>query len=145
MSPSGWIMPSKLGTFEPLAELEPGAVQADFLHVRNDGEIIDIIAWERERPGIWWARRDLLTHVGDFELDDAWWSERPARLLETPAAYVAAHGRGFVILDWASDVNAIVGRVAQIECATPALYRKLWETLIEQAMPPGLTITVRAA
>jgi hypothetical protein len=141
----GWIIPSSRGTFELLEEFEPGAVQAEFLHVADGNEIVDTIAWEKERPGVWWARRDLLDHVGAHELDAAWWDERPARLLPTPADYVAAHGHGFVILDWSADINAIIGKVAAVECATAALYRKLKETLIEQAMPRGLTITVRAA
>jgi hypothetical protein len=62
-------------------------------------------------------------------------------LLETPAAYVAAHGHGFCIVDWTADVNAIIGRVEAVECATQALYARLRRTLIAQAMPRGLTIT----
>jgi len=141
---SGLIVPNSRGTFEPVAEFEPGAVLADFLHVIDGDELIDSVAWEAGRARTWWLRHDIITHVGDHELDDAWWHERPARLLETPAAYVAAHSRGFVILDWSSDVNAIVGRVAAVECATPALYERLRRTLIEQAMPRGLTITTAA-
>ncbi len=139
---SGWIMPSRRGTFEHLAEAEPGAINADFLHVIEGDDLIDTVAWERSKPGVWWLRHDLITHVGGDELAAAWWDERPARMLETPAAYVDARGGGFCIVDWSADINAVVGRVAAVECATPALYKRLRETLIQQAMPRGLSITI---
>lgn len=141
---AGWILPSRSGTFELLADFEPGALRAEFLHVPgDDGEIVDAIAWERERPGIWWTRHDLLTHVGWHELEAAWWEERPARLLETPNDYVARLGAGFVILDWTADLDAIIGRVARIECATQALKARLKQKLVERAMR-GLSITTCA-
>jgi hypothetical protein len=150
---SGLIRPSSDGTFQRLSEPEPGAITAELLHVREMvfdpieevGDIYDCVAWNPQKPGVWWTERGLVTCVGEYELTASYWREQPARMLATPADYVAAHGAGFVILDWSADVNAIIGRVAAVECATSALYRKLRETLIEQAKPRGLTITVRAA
>jgi hypothetical protein len=141
---SGWILPSKRGTFEPLAEFEPGAVEARFLHVTEGDALIDTVAWQPERPRVWWLHHDLVAVLGEDEIDSAWWDERPARMLETPADYSAAHGHGFVVLDWTCSILAILGRVASVECATPALFRRLRETLVEQAMPRGLTITVKS-
>jgi hypothetical protein len=147
---SGLIRPCRDGRFERLSEFEPGAVEADFMHVREQvddpieqiGDVFDVIAWQAQRPGVWWTQRGLVTVIGEHELQAAWWGSRAARMVATPADHARDPGT-FCVVDWTADINAIIGRNSMIECSTPALYKKLRETLIAQAMPRGLTITTR--
>jgi hypothetical protein len=73
----GLILPRADGTFDPLGEIEPNAIEVDFLHVTDDGELIDSIAWHRDRPDIWWTHRDLVPVVGSYEISSSWWDHRP--------------------------------------------------------------------
>jgi len=147
----GWIVGRSDGTFEgPFAEFGPGLIEADLLHclepvfdpLEEVGEVYDIIAWERGKPSPWWTHRGIVTVIGERELRQAVWEQRPARMLATPADYVSAHGAGFVIIDWSADINRIIGEAAAIECATPALAERLSKMLVAQAMP-RLAITSR--
>src|SRR5215468_5565981 len=88
----GLIRPCRDGRFELLAEHEPGAIEADFMYVREMvddpieeiGDIYDAIAWQSERPGVWWTEHGLVAVVGEHELVAAWWGNRPARMVATP-------------------------------------------------------------
>src|SRR5215813_2994206 len=145
----GWIVGRSDGTFDgPFTDFEPGAVWAHLLHCRTPvfdplddiGDVYDVIAWEEGKPSPWWTLRGDVEVIGEHELRSAWWDDRPARMLATPSDYVAAVGAGFCIIDWAADINSIIGRVSAVDCSTPALAERLTNTLIAQAMP-RLTIT----
>jgi hypothetical protein len=148
---SGLIHPCRDGTFQRLEEFEPGGLVAEFLHVRETvfdwteevGDIYDIVAWDARRPGIWWTAYGVAVVLGEWELGDAAWDDRPARMTSTPDAWVCSHGSSFCVVDWSADLQAIIGRASKIKCATPALHTKLRETLIAQAMPRGLVITTQ--
>lgn len=139
----GLIMPVRGGLFEPLTEFEPGALDVDFLHVRETvadpfeevGEIIDIIAWRRGTKSPWWMRRGVVTVIGDWELDNAAREDRPARMVATPADFVGTHGGAFCILNWNADLCEIIERAPHIECACAALEQRLRQTLVRQALP----------
>ncbi len=149
---AAWIMPSSAGTFQRLPEYEPGAVDADWLYVREwvpdpfeeVPEIIDCVAWKKGTRSPWWMWHGIAAHVGEHELRTAYWQDRPARLLETPQDFLACHGAGFCILDWTADVDAIIGAAPAVSCSTDDLAAKLQRVLTEQAKPrfpiiwPGL-------
>jgi hypothetical protein len=142
----GWIIGRADGLFEHLPEFEPGAIEADMAMVRDDDlESYDAVAWERGSRSPWWLVAGVATVLGEHELSAAWWDGRPARMLETPTDYVAAHGAGFVVLDWTADLNSVLGGATAVECATLALYERLRTTLIQQALPRGLAITTAPA
>jgi len=139
----GLIRPSSDGTFQRLAELEPGAITADFILVREMvcdpmeevGEVYDTIAYDPGRPTRWWTERRLAVALGEWELCNAWWDGRPARMVATPADWLACHGAGFCIVDWSVDLNALLGRAPAIECADDWLAGKLNRELTAQARP----------
>src|SRR5262249_26257416 len=107
--------------------------------------LVDTIAWEPERPGRWLSHRDLVTHVGQDELDRSFWDETPARMVATPAAFVACHGQAFCILDWSADLNAIIGRAAAVECDSEELRGFLSRALHRQATAHLRTLKIAAA
>lgn len=172
--PRAWIIGRADGTFESLRQFEPGAVEAEIMLVRGpepddeeqlvlgydegdselsvfvqppdrDWPVIDAIAWEAQRPGIWWTLGGT-AYIGEWELRRAWWDEEPARMVSTPAAFLAAHGDAFLLLRWDVDVDAILGDAPGVICDTPALAAKLRRTLIEQAAPRRrmLEVAIRA-
>jgi hypothetical protein len=132
----GLILPRADGTFDPLGEIEPNAIEVDFLHVTDDGELIDSIAWHRDRPDIWWTHRDLVPVVGSYEISSSWWDHRPAYFVETPADFIACNGQAACIIDWTADVNAIIGEAESVGCQTTALAERMRRTLLAQARPP---------
>jgi hypothetical protein len=112
---SGLIRPSgNVGTFQRLSEFEPGAIAAEFILVRETvfdamdetGEVYDTVAFDPSRPTRWWTEHGLVTCLGECELNTAWWNERPARMVATPADWLACHGAAFCIVDWSTDLNA---------------------------------------
>jgi hypothetical protein len=134
---SGFVRPDRGGTFTRLAEYEPGAVQVDFLYLREPEtlDIYDCVAWEPSRPGKWRTEHGIATYEGDHELRRSWWEKRPALLVPTPADFIARHGAAFVILDWDADINDIIGRAPAVQCSTDWLKERLTRTLIAQARP----------
>lgn len=132
--PSSWVIGRSDGRFEPLSEFEPGAVKAKIMLVRDyDGEAVDAIAWASDRPTVWWTYRGTLDYIGEHELRRAWWDQSPARMVATPAGFVAAAGAAFCILRWDADIDEILGPVPGVDCDGAALAQKLRRTLIEQA------------
>jgi len=124
------------GRFELLSEFEPGAVDAEIMIVRDEGlEAFDAVAWEHDKPSRWWTLRDVVTGVGEHEISKAFWEERPARMIETPADYLACRCEACCIIDWSADINAIIGLAPAIECATSRLERRLRQALVRQALP----------
>lgn len=140
---TAWIVGRRDGRFDLLGEYEPGAVRADLVHVLEGEylELVDAVAWECHRPGRWWTLRGVATVLGEHELAAAWWEQRPARMVATPADWLAQPLTSFVIVDWSTDINAAIGAAPGVVCDTPALACRLRRTLIEQAMPK-LPITV---
>jgi hypothetical protein len=133
----GWIMPELRGSFQP-AEFEPGAVKAEFLHVKSypDGATVDVVAWDPHAPGRWWTFRDVCAVAGEYELNASWWEEdRPARLVATPAEHRADPRVTCCIIDWSADLNAAFGLAPAVECSTEALALRLHKTLVAQAVP----------
>jgi hypothetical protein len=144
-----WILPFSDGTFQRLREYQPGAIDVNWLYVRNwvpdpfedVAPIIDCVAWPKGSREPWWLWRNIAACVGEHELQSAWWENRPARLVETPADYLACHCAAFCILDWNADINAMLGAAPGVCCSTLRLAQKLSRTLQQQAMPK-LSITV---
>lgn len=132
--PRAWIIGRADGSFQPVADFEPGALDATIMLVRDgNGDVADAVAWEDSRPGRWWTYSGTLDYIGEGELRRAWWGNRPARMVSTPAAYLDAIGSAFCILRWSADVDAILGPVCGVVCDTEALKAKLRRTLLEQA------------
>jgi hypothetical protein len=130
------------GLFDILPHHEPDCAYAEIVVVRDlDLEPYDAVAWEVGKPGKWWTLRGAAAVLGEGELSMAWWEARPARLLATPADFIAAHGAGFVLLDWAAPINDIIGACPAVQCADHALANRLKRTLWQQAMP-SLPITI---
>ncbi|MGE0117656.1 MAG: hypothetical protein AB7S71_01450 [Dongiaceae bacterium] len=134
---SGLIRVRADGVFDRLPEFEPGALDADFLYVRDRDtlEIVDCIAWQRGVASPWWIERGLMTVIGEWELQRSWWDGDAAYMVATPRRFVELHGLGFCIVDWSADVNTIIGRAAEVVCETEQLREHLRQTLIRQAMP----------
>jgi len=137
------IRPCHDGRFQLLSEFEPGAVDAELILVREIvldpmeqlGEVYDTVAFDPSRPTRWWTESGLATCLGEYELDTAWWDDRPARMVATPADWLACHGAAFVILDWSCDLSALLGRAPTIECADDWLAGKLNREMAAQARP----------
>jgi hypothetical protein len=130
------------GLFDILPHHEPDSAYAQIIIVRDlDLEPYDAIAWEIGKPEKWWTLRGAAVVLGEYELTAAYWQERPARMLATPADYIDCHGAGFVLLDWSAPINDIIGACPAVSCATRALADRLRRTLWQQAMP-SLPITI---
>ena len=130
-----FILPNADGTFEPLSEREPGAIAAQFLRVTVDAKWLDTIAWDPGTPSIWWTRRRVVPFIGSDELSRAWWDERPARFVATPADYLLHRKNAVCIIDWTADINSIIGVVDAVTCETRALAEKMKQTLLRQSRP----------
>jgi hypothetical protein len=139
---SGLIRPA--GTrFERLSEYEPGAFNAEFILVRETvfdpmeevGEVYDVVAFDPSRPTRWWTEHGLVTCLGEYELNTAWWEDRPARMVATPYDWLRCHGAAFCVVDWSCDLNALIGRAPAIECADSWLASKLNRELTAQDRP----------
>jgi hypothetical protein len=131
------IIGTRDGTFRIAEHGEAGAIDAELLLVRDgdDLDIIDAIAWPRDKRSPWWVMRGLVAILGDHELRAAWWDQRPVRLLETPRDWLHAHGDGACIVDWEADLRAMFGDVTAVACATGALAARVCQTLQAQAAP----------
>jgi hypothetical protein len=125
------------GTFRIADHGEAGATDAELLLVRDgdDLEIVDAIAWPRDRRSPWWTMHGLVALLGDQELRAAWWDQRPVRLLETPRDWLHAHGDGACIVDWEADLREMFGDATAVTCATAALAARVRQTLQAQAAP----------
>jgi hypothetical protein len=140
---SGLIRPSRDGTFQRLSEFEPGAIKAEFILARETvfepmeevGDVYDTVAYDPTRPTRWWTEHGLAVCLGDWEITAAWWGDRPARMVATPADWLKTHGGSFCVLDWSADLQAIIGRVPAIECVDDWLAGKLKREMTEQARP----------
>jgi hypothetical protein len=138
---SGLIRPCRGDRFERLSEFEPGAIAAEFILVREIvfdpmdevGDVYDTVAFDPARPTRWWTEYGLAVCLGEYELATAWWQERPARMVATPADWLRCHGAAFCIIDWNADLHAIIGRAPSVECADDWLAGKLKRELTEQA------------
>jgi hypothetical protein len=131
-----WVRPYPGGTFEPLPEHEPGAVEVRLLRVHSrDRELIDIIAWAPEKPSTWWTLNDLVTHIGTDALSYAAWTGKPAYFVETPQRFIECGKRVACVIDWTADINSVIGMCESVVCETPALARRMRETIIKQCRP----------
>jgi hypothetical protein len=127
------IEPYRDGTFGYAAD-DVGTL-ARQCPVLEHEELIDVVAWPLNGVSPWWTLRGVATLLGEHELRAAWWESRPARLVETPQAYLDQAGECACVLDWSCDINTALGEAPGVECSTPALAIRLRRVLIEQAMP----------
>jgi len=140
----GWADVHADGTFTPLPVELPGAVWCHFLNVREAvGDpfnevppIVDVVAWEDCRPWDWWLLHRAAAITGEWEIDNAWRDQRPARMLATPAEFLRSHGAGFCVLDWrkAGDLLELID-IVEVTYSNPWLANKLVQARIARDFP----------
>lgn len=95
--PAGAIRPLASGRYEPTTEAGEGIIDlAFFVAVVSAPDILDIVAWEWDRPDVWWLRLGEATWLGDHMFRQ----KRRLLLVETPKDYVQNRGQCACVLNW---------------------------------------------
>jgi hypothetical protein len=138
-----WIEPAGDGTFTPSPEPNIG-VWAHMLPIwDDDNSLIDVVAWEKSRPGVWWLMRRATTHLGRHAGDLACITRQEVWLTTTPDRYLCHYsGHAMCILDWSADLRPIFLGIRGIRCDSPALKQHLDATLAAQAARPEFDVRV---
>lgn len=128
-----WIEPASDGSFA-FAPAPKVGIWARMLPVFDDDGIIDVVAWERGRPSPWWLYRRNLTVLGDHTIRLAALTGGAVQLTAFPEKYLDYYaGHAACIVDWAADLRGMFEGVREVRCDSPALERRLHETLSRQA------------
>lgn len=96
--------------------LDPDGTEAHVVPVRDRaGALADMVAWLPDDPFHWWTKCGESAVLGAREIAGAALAGMPVPLQPTPAHWLAAGGRGVVVLDWSVNLLPIfqdVGRIA---------------------------------
>lgn len=126
------------GTYEP-AEVGRKAI---ILAIEDDvGEPYDCVAFFAKQPGRWWMRCGNAVALGLDAIEEAYVTDQAVRIVEDPAAWIAARGGAVCVLDWAADVYGLLALAPRIVCDTPTLAGKVRRAISR----PRLDIRVRRA
>lgn len=134
--PFAFIRPLANGTYEPYGEGgEVQGIPALQCPVITGDDVLDIVAWQWDEPGIWWLRLDQATWLGDHMFRRG--RRQKLLLVETPADYVANHGECVCVLDWTRvDLIDAFYRGPTVVFASDRLRRRFdqrWGEQIQQA------------
>lgn len=138
-----WIEPSSDGSFA-FAPAPGVGIWGRMIPVIEGGEIVDVVAWERDTPSAWWLLRRSVSLLGEHALRLALASGRPLILTSTPAKYLDFHaGRAACLLDWSTDLRLLFDGLTELRCDSPALERRVWQVVAEQARRPSFGVAGR--
>jgi hypothetical protein len=145
--PAATILPSGDGTWQPTAE-QPGeeGIDASLLQIEErDGSLVDVVAWEMMGdPGIWWLRWGRATHLGQWCIELGNRESKPIWLVGTPRAYLKHAPLAVCILNWRTDVRAILAQANGIICTSPSLMARV-RRVIDRRPSDLLNISMVAA
>lgn len=110
------------------------------LPVREDGELVDLVAFRSSEPHNWRLRAGNGWALGmDWGLEPftrGW----PVPVHETPLDWLKAKMAGICILDWdAPDLFSLLA-IERLDCATPELARMLRAALTRPANLPLISV-----
>ena len=103
------------------------------------GRMEDIVCWFPAEPQHWWLRRLASPVLGMEEIERAEFEHLEIDAHETPEAWLEAGRRGFVVIDWAGDIQMWLPRSIPIRCASRRLASRFRKKI---ALPP-LPIKIR--
>jgi hypothetical protein len=131
LQPFALIRPDASGRWEPAEEGDAEAIDAILLTVYDlySEELVDVVAWDRDAPWMWWLRGDRATFLGEADLFFANQEGRKVEIVATPAQYLDRSGRALCILDWSADVAAIVGQAKHGCFCTATVAERLRRTI----------------
>jgi hypothetical protein len=79
----------------------PGGQSRVIIPIMEEGEIIDLIAWQTCAPGKWLWRNGLGDYLGrDLIAKSQWASHHVLKLVATPLDWLRAGGNAVCILNW---------------------------------------------
>jgi hypothetical protein len=123
--PAASILPAADGTWQAAPEQPSDDGIECTLHqlTAHDGSVYDVVAWEIASDGsIWWLRRGVATYMGDWCIELANRERKPIWLVRTPREYLRHAPLACCILNWRTDVRAILSQVKHgIICTSPVL------------------------
>lgn len=142
--PFGWIMPAADGTFQ---ETEEGdGICAKMMPVWGfNGDVLDIVAWPFGATSPWWLRHGAVSWLGLHEL----WrqgrvppgedlvpfvtpSDRPLRLVPTPADWLRDGGCALCVLRWDVPILPLLEAAGGVVCSTVALEKRVKRKVQEE-------------
>ena len=135
------IRPSAEGLYDPTEG--PGRA-AILLGVRDpdDGEIIDIVAFDPERPSKFWRRTGAAPFLGWECVDRAGHYGEPLTLFPDPLAWLRGGCAGAVWLDTDRSLSFWLATVPTIHATTPALGRAIDRRLKDEWRMHGPRVLV---
>ncbi len=129
------------GTWSPSERHGVRAVLLPIFDPRGGEDLIDVVAWRVEEPRKWWLRRGIATHLGQQDLEQCWWEDRPIKLISRPRDWMFDSGPSVCILQWTADLRAILWRAPEVRCADYRMKKYLEARLAAQVRPRfGITV-----
>lgn len=96
----------------------------------------DLCAFFIDQPGRWWLRRGAEAVLGLEALEDAHSTKAAPQLVATPFDWLKAGGKAVCIVNWgACDPRELFVGFPVVNCASPALERRLLQRIEELARP----------
>lgn len=75
----------------------------------DDAEIVDLVAFDLDRPAESWVRTGGASYLGALHLEDTD-PDEPLNAFATPLAWLIAGCDGVVVIDWAAARRDLIGR-----------------------------------